>query len=34
MKNKHVVMALLVGWAIAFVFPPQKLLMMFKGKGG
>ena len=32
MKNKHVIIALLVGWGIAFVFPPQKVMAMF-GKG-
>lgn len=30
MSKKHVVMWLLVGWGIAFVFPPQRALGYFK----
>lgn len=32
MSRKHVVLWLLIGWAIAWVIPPQRLVAYFKGK--
>jgi hypothetical protein len=32
MPTKKVVMFLLLGWAIAAVFPPQRVLSMFRPK--
>lgn len=32
MNHKHTILALIVGWLISFVFPPQALLGMVKGK--
>jgi hypothetical protein len=32
MPNKKVVLFILLGWAIAAVFPPQRVLSMFKPK--
>ncbi len=32
--NKKLILVFLAGWALAFVFPPQALLSMGKGKGG
>lgn len=29
--GKKVILAVLVGWAIAYVFPPQKLLGIVRG---
>lgn len=29
--NKKVVMWILAGWAVALVFPPQRVLAYFKG---
>lgn len=33
MSKKHVAGALLIGWLIAFVFPPQRVLSYFKKSG-
>lgn len=30
MSKKHVAMWLLVGWAIAYVFPPQRVIGYFR----
>lgn len=32
MPTKKVILLLLAGWAIAAVFPPQRVLSMFKPK--
>lgn len=31
--HRHVWIAALIGWGLAAVFPPGKLLAMFKGRG-
>lgn len=32
MSKKHLALAVLAGWAIAWVLPPQRVLAIFKGK--
>jgi hypothetical protein len=34
MSKKHIALWLLVGWAIAYVFPPQRILGYLKGNRG
>lgn len=34
MSKKHIVLWVLVGWGIAYLFPPQRVLGFFKKGGG
>jgi hypothetical protein len=33
MSKKHIVLWVLVGWAVAYVFPPQRVVGMFRSGG-
>jgi hypothetical protein len=33
MSKKHIIMWVLVGWAVAYILPPQRILAYIKGGG-